>query len=319
MIRLILRLVCFAKASTLPPCATLADFSANENTSFFQYVLLCPSCLHKSSISKESTKLSRGHLPSVCHTAINIPRFARLPSFFSFPHHTTRVANHQQVSPDFLWISWDLVQGPVNLFVRQFLFPTLFSSLVQLKSPPSLSPLQRQYTPQTATMFKRSYSHRTNDRIEKVVKLKKPSRDPAKLSKLQRSFEQSPTVGRYAACPFAERGRGSWHEDKQHSDLADCDLYSRQGGTTLCSTRGCSQLVAILYGSLQRAIPRVAEQTDRSSRRRTRNLLLCSRVSLCRFASIWFTGAYWRLHRRATIIHAWCTTSVETLTNLRMQ
>lgn len=31
------------------------------------------------------------------------------------------------------------------------------------------------------------------------MKLKKPYRDPAKLSKLQRSFDRSPPVGRYAA------------------------------------------------------------------------------------------------------------------------
>jgi hypothetical protein len=46
-------------------------------------------------------------------------------------------------------------------------------------------------------MFKRSF--RTNDRVEKVVKLKKSYRDPAKLSKLQKSFSHSPPVGRYAA------------------------------------------------------------------------------------------------------------------------
>ncbi|TVY55580.1 hypothetical protein LCER1_G004555 [Lachnellula cervina] len=42
-------------------------------------------------------------------------------------------------------------------------------------------------------MFKRSF--RSNDRVEKAVKLKKSSRDPAKLSKLQKSFDQSPPVG----------------------------------------------------------------------------------------------------------------------------
>jgi hypothetical protein len=41
-------------------------------------------------------------------------------------------------------------------------------------------------------MFKRSYSYRVNDRLEKAVKSKRPSRDPAKLSKLQKSFERSP-------------------------------------------------------------------------------------------------------------------------------
>jgi hypothetical protein len=42
-------------------------------------------------------------------------------------------------------------------------------------------------------MFKRSF--RTNDRVEKAVKLKKTSRDAAKLAKLQKSFDQSPSVG----------------------------------------------------------------------------------------------------------------------------
>jgi len=35
--------------------------------------------------------------------------------------------------------------------------------------------------------------------VEKVVKLKKSYRDPAKLSKLQKSFDRSPPAGRYAA------------------------------------------------------------------------------------------------------------------------
>ncbi|KAF7951285.1 hypothetical protein EAE96_006607 [Botrytis aclada] len=38
-------------------------------------------------------------------------------------------------------------------------------------------------------MFKRS--HRSNDRVEKNIKVKKSYRDPAKLSKLQKSFDQS--------------------------------------------------------------------------------------------------------------------------------
>jgi hypothetical protein len=46
-------------------------------------------------------------------------------------------------------------------------------------------------------MFKRSI--RSTDRVDKVVKLKKSYRDPAKLSKLQKSFDQSPPVGRYVA------------------------------------------------------------------------------------------------------------------------
>jgi len=43
-------------------------------------------------------------------------------------------------------------------------------------------------------MFKRSF-HRSTDRVEKAVKLKKSYRDPAKLSKLQQSVERSPPVG----------------------------------------------------------------------------------------------------------------------------
>jgi hypothetical protein len=51
-------------------------------------------------------------------------------------------------------------------------------------------------------MFKRSYSYRTNERTDKVVKLKKSTRDPAKLSKLQRSFEQAPPVGGTLTSPI---------------------------------------------------------------------------------------------------------------------
>jgi len=43
-------------------------------------------------------------------------------------------------------------------------------------------------------MFKRSF-HRSTDRVEKAVKLKKSYRDPAKLSKLQQSIERTPPVG----------------------------------------------------------------------------------------------------------------------------
>lgn len=43
-------------------------------------------------------------------------------------------------------------------------------------------------------MFKRSF-HRSTDRVEKAVKLKKSYRDPAKLSKLQQSCERTPPVG----------------------------------------------------------------------------------------------------------------------------
>lgn len=50
-------------------------------------------------------------------------------------------------------------------------------------------------------MFKRSFrsnnADRVSDRVEKnsAVKLKKSYRDPAKLSKLQQSYERSPPVG----------------------------------------------------------------------------------------------------------------------------
>ena len=60
-----------------------------------------------------------------------------------------------------------------------------------------ISLIQRQAKTPTATMFKRSI--RSTDRVDKVVKLKKSYRDPAKLSKLQKSFDQSPPVGRYVA------------------------------------------------------------------------------------------------------------------------
>jgi hypothetical protein len=57
-------------------------------------------------------------------------------------------------------------------------------------------------------MFKRSF--RSNDRVEKAVKLKKSYRDPAKLSKLQKSFDRSPPVGGYVvAAREREEGYGS--------------------------------------------------------------------------------------------------------------
>jgi len=49
-------------------------------------------------------------------------------------------------------------------------------------------------------MFKRSF--RSNDRVEKTVKLKKSYRDPSKLSKLQRSIEQSPPIGSTLTSPI---------------------------------------------------------------------------------------------------------------------
>lgn len=57
-------------------------------------------------------------------------------------------------------------------------------------------------------MFKRSF--RSNDRVEKAVKLKKSYRDPAKLSKLQRSFDRSPPVGGYVA--------GAWYNRKREME-----------------------------------------------------------------------------------------------------
>jgi len=49
-------------------------------------------------------------------------------------------------------------------------------------------------------MFKRSF--RSNDRVEKVAKLKKSYRDPVVLSKLQKSFDQSPSVGSTLTSPI---------------------------------------------------------------------------------------------------------------------
>jgi len=49
-------------------------------------------------------------------------------------------------------------------------------------------------------MFKRSF--RSNDRVEKIAKLKKSYRDPAVLSKLQKSFDQSPPAGSTLTSPI---------------------------------------------------------------------------------------------------------------------
>jgi len=49
-------------------------------------------------------------------------------------------------------------------------------------------------------MFKRSF--KSSDRVDKVVKLKKSYRDPAKLSKLQKSFDRSPPVGSTLTSPI---------------------------------------------------------------------------------------------------------------------
>jgi len=49
-------------------------------------------------------------------------------------------------------------------------------------------------------MFKRSF--RTHDRVEKAAKLKKSHKDAAKLTKLQRSFDQSPPVGSTLTSPI---------------------------------------------------------------------------------------------------------------------
>jgi len=49
-------------------------------------------------------------------------------------------------------------------------------------------------------MFKRSF--RSNDRIEKVVKLKKSYKDSAKLAKLQKSFDQNAPVGSTLTSPI---------------------------------------------------------------------------------------------------------------------
>lgn len=76
-------------------------------------------------------------------------------------------------------------------FRRSFNYKQTPHSL--LTSPFQLPTLDHQ----SVAMFKRSYSHRQGDRIEKVSsKLKKSSRDPAKLSKLQRSFERAEAVQR---------------------------------------------------------------------------------------------------------------------------
>jgi len=50
-------------------------------------------------------------------------------------------------------------------------------------------------------MFKRSFHRPSMDRVEKTVKLKKSYRDPAKLSKLQQSFDRSPPIGAHVGSP----------------------------------------------------------------------------------------------------------------------
>lgn len=61
-------------------------------------------------------------------------------------------------------------------------------------------------------MFKRSF--RSNDRVEKAVKLKKSYRDPAKLSKLQKSFEKSPPATGYVA--------GAWRTEDREMEADRC-------------------------------------------------------------------------------------------------
>lgn len=78
-------------------------------------------------------------------------------------------------------------------------YPILISSIVQ-SLPQNLIP-NDQSTLTDAIMFKRS--HRSNDRVEKNIKLKKSYKDAAKLSKLQKSFDQSLSIARY--------GRIGWY------------------------------------------------------------------------------------------------------------
>jgi len=88
---LILRLVCFCEASTLPPCGTLPNYPAN-------YIFIPPSKkifpvprLHQHSIPRRvngGCHASRAWLPSQRHTATQpkcFPNSARLPFPSSFP------------------------------------------------------------------------------------------------------------------------------------------------------------------------------------------------------------------------------------------
>jgi hypothetical protein len=127
------------------------------------------------------------------------PRFR----LFFLPHHTIRVAKYHSTPLDFHWISRVCLPGPSQSFFCASnphilsLPQTLFSSLAQ-SNPTSSTVIPSTSTHNTAVMFKRSF--RTNDRVEKTVKLKKTSRDAAKLAKLKSSFDRSPAVGRYVAC-----------------------------------------------------------------------------------------------------------------------
>lgn len=78
--------------------------------------------------------------------------------------------------------------GPYTLFVARSRH-TYLDTILQIPSPA----VKRGNPTAVMSMFKRSF--RSNDRVEKsqAVKLKKSYyRDPAKLSKLQRSFEAPP-------------------------------------------------------------------------------------------------------------------------------
>lgn len=122
------------------------------------------------------------------------PRLSFLSSFLTTPFGSQIVTRISGLS---LNIPRSL-PGPSQSFLCvSLLSDTHFVTRSSKNYPtvPIIPNLQRQGTHYiTAAMFKRSF--RTNDRIDKVVKLKKAYRDPAKLSRLQKSFDQIPPVGR---------------------------------------------------------------------------------------------------------------------------
>lgn len=121
-------------------------------------------------------------------------RLPALPSFLTTPSGSQ--IHHKNLKTFFEYLeisSRTLSIICASIFLPRHSFRHSFNCFPAI--PIRLS--QRQAKPPTAAMFKRSF--RSTDRVDKVVKLKKSYRDPAKLSKLQKSFDQSPPVGRYVA------------------------------------------------------------------------------------------------------------------------
>lgn len=128
---------------------------------------------------------------------IYIEASSRPRDLFSFPYHTIRVDyQHSRISILSLSTILRFLPRPCQSFVlcvnfNHLSLPTLTSeySFRHSFNYPSKSIYRSIHNKTEAAMFKRS--HRSKDRVEKNIKSKKSYRDPAKLSKLQKSFEQS--------------------------------------------------------------------------------------------------------------------------------